>query len=93
MNLKCISNKINIQGFTNRFQGIIQEKNFGNIYNKNRYLKKHNFSHLISNDLLSDDENEGRNIQKVDKKIKNIIYDSADYLLGNYIVNTSDIIG
>ena len=87
------SNNINIQGFTNRFQGIIQEKNFGNIYNKNRYLKKHNFSHLISNDLLSDDENEGRNIQKVDKKIKNIIYDSADYLLGNYIVNKSDIIG
>ena len=87
------SNNINIQRFTNHFQGIIQEKNFGNIYNKNRYLKKHNFNHLISNDLLSDDENEGRNVQKVDKKIKNIIYDSADYLLGNYIVNKSEIIG
>ena len=87
------SNNINIQRFTNHFQGIIQEKNFGKIYNKNRYLKKHNFNHLISNDLLSDDENEGRNVQKVDKKIKNIIYDSADYLLGNYIVNKSEIIG
>ena len=81
------TNEINIQGFTKHFQRITQENNFGNIYNKNKYLKKHNFSNLISNDLLSDDEQEGRNVQKVDKKIKNIIYDSADYLLGNYIIN------
>ena len=81
---------INLHGFTHNFQRITKEKNFGNVYNINKYLKKNNFSHLMSNnDLINDDDiiNEGTNIQSVDERISNIAYDSADYLLRSHILD------
>ena len=62
----------NLHGFTNNFQRITKEKNFGIVYNKNKYLKKNNFSHLMSNyDMVNDDDNnyEGVNINKIDERI------------------------
>ena len=79
---------IDLHGFVYNFQRITKEKNFGNLHNINKYLKRNNFSHLMSSntDLLDDDiENERTNIKSVDERIKNITYDSADYLLGNHI--------
>ena len=86
----------NLHGFTNNFQRITKEKNFGIVYNKNKYLKKNNFSHLMSNyDMVNDDDNnyEGVNIHKIDERIGNITYDSADYLLGSgsYVLNKNHI--
>jgi len=79
---------INLHGFANTLQRITKEKNFENLYKINRYLKRNNFSHLMSNtDLLDDDnKNERINIKSVDERIKNIAYDSADYLLGSHIL-------
>ena len=77
----------NLHGFANKIQRMTEEKNFGNVYNKNKYLKKNKFKYLMSNyDLFPEEDNEGINIQKVDAKIDNIVYDSADYLLGNHII-------
>ena len=85
--------EINLHGFANKIQRLTEEKNFGNIYNNNKYLKKNNFNYLMSNnDLLPEEDNEGINIQKVDDKIGNIVYDSADYLLGNHIINKNQIL-
>ena len=87
----------NLLGFTKNLQKIIEEKNFGKVYKKNKYLKKNNFSYLMANyDLFNDDDDyndEGINIQKVDERIKNIPYDSADYLLENHILNKNQILG
>ena len=86
--------EINLHGFANKIQRLTEEKNFGNIYNNNKYLKKNNFNYLMSNnDLLPEEDNEGINIQKVDDKIGNIVYDSADFLLGNHIINKNQILG
>ena len=76
----------NLHGFANKIQRITK-KNFGNVDNKNKYLKKNNFKYLMSNYVLfPEEDNEEINLQKVDAKINNIIYDSADYLLGNHII-------
>ena len=86
----------NLLGFTKNLQKIIEEKNFGKVYKKNKYLKKNNFSYLMANyDLFNDDDdnNEGINIQKVDERIRNIPYDSADYLLENHILNKNQLLG
>ena len=61
-----------------------------NLYNINKYLKRNNFSYLMSNsDLIDDDDNknERTNIKNVDERIKNMAYDSADYLLGSHILD------
>ena len=90
------TNDINIHGLSNYLKRIIQENNFRNVYVKNKYLKKNKFKYLISNsnlDLLSDDEDERMNVQKMDRRIENIIYDSADQLLGNHMLNTGQILG
>ena len=90
------TNDINIYGLSNYLKRIIEENNFRNVYVKNKYLKKNKFKYLISNsniDLLSDDEDERINVQKMDRKIGNIIYDSADQLLGNHILNNGPILG
>ena len=87
------SKEINLHGFVSHFQRITEEKNFGKVYNSNKYLKKNNFSYLMSNnDISSEDESEGMNLQKVDKKIENINYDSAEYLFGNRIKNKTKIL-
>ena len=84
----------NLRGFTTNFQRITGNKNFGDIHLKNKYLKKHNFSHLISNyDLLTEEDNEPTNVRKVDEKIINILYDSADYLLGEKLLNNKVVKG
>ena len=90
------TNNINIHGLSNHLKRIIEENNFRNVYVKNKYLKKNKFKYLISNsnlDLLSDDEDERMNVQKMDRRIENIIYDSADQLLGNHMLNTGQILG
>ena len=84
------SNVINLHGFAHNFQRITKEKNFVNLYNINKYLKRNNFSYLMSNnDLIDDDDNknERTNIKNVDERIKNMAYDSADYLLGSHILD------
>ena len=84
------SNVINLHGFAHNFQRITKEKNFVNLYNVNKYLKRNNFSYLMSNnDLIDDDDNknERTNIKNVDERIKNMAYDSADYLLGSHILD------
>ena len=84
------SNVINLHGFVHNFQRITKEKNFVNLYNINKYLKRNNFSYLMSNsDLIDDDDNknERTNIKNVDERIKNMAYDSADYLLGSHILD------
>ena len=81
---------INLHGFVHNFQRITKEKNFVNLYNINKYLKRNNFSYLMSNnDLIDDDDNknERTNIKNVDERIKNMAYDSADYLLGSHILD------
>ena len=87
--------EINLHGFAGQFQRITEEKNFANVHNINKFLIRNNFSYVMSKDDLysDDDENEGINVQKVDKKIENIVYDSADYLLGNRIMKKNHILG
>lgn len=88
------SKEVNLHGFTNHLQRITEEKNFWSVYKKNKNLKKYKFSYLMKDyDTYSEDENEGINIKKVDKKIENIAYDSADYLFGNRMVTKSQILG
>ena len=88
--------EINLHGLAHNFQRITKEKNFGKVYNINNYLKKNNFSHLMSNtDLFNDDnnnKNEGINIHSVDERISNIAYDSAEYLLGSHILSKNQIL-
>ena len=89
-NIMNNSSDINLHGFANYFQNITEKKKFGQIQLKNKYLQKNNFGHLISNlDMISEDELGGKNLQKIDQKIEDIVYDSADYLLGSHILNTS----
>ena len=47
---------------------------------------------MSNNDISSEDESEGMNLQKVDKKIENINYDAAEYLFGNRIKNKTKIL-
>ena len=55
------------------------------------FILKH---HLISNyDLLTEEDNEPTNVRKVDEKIINILYDSADYLLGEKLLNNKVVKG
>ena len=88
--------EINLHGLAHNFQRITKEKNFGKVYNINNYLKKNNFSHLMSNtDLFNNDDdnkNEGINIHSVDERISNIAYDSAEYLLGSHILSKNQIL-
>ncbi len=44
---------------------------------------------MSNNDLIDDDnnKNERTNIKNVDERIKNMAYDSADYLLGSHILD------
>ena len=87
--------EINLHGLANNLQRITKGKNFGKVYNINKYLKKNNFNHLMSNmDLFNDDDNknDGMNIHSVDERIRNIAYDSADYLLGSHILNKNQIL-
>ena len=88
------SHDFNVYKFANYFRNITEKKSFGNVQIKNRYLIQNNFEHLISNlDLLSDEEQEGKSLHKLDKKIDGIIYDWADHLLGSNILNKSQMVG
>ena len=80
-------NKINLHGFVSQFQKITEDKKFGILQNKNKYLKKNNFSYLMSNQDMFLDNDEGINLNHIDEKIGDIMYDSADYLLGSNIAN------
>ena len=73
----------NLHGFTKNFQNVTKERNFSFVFEKNKFLKNNDFSNLLSHFDDNNDEIDTMNIKEIDKKIMNIHYDMADFLLKN----------
>ena len=73
----------NLHGFASNFQRVAEGKDFRKLYDKNKYLKKNNYRNLISNFYDFNDETDDMNIKDIDKKISNIYYDLADFILND----------
>ena len=71
----------NLHGFASNLQRVTDSQNFGNLYEKNKYLKKNKYSNLMSNFYELKDESDDMNIKNMDKKISNIYYDLFDFIL------------
>ena len=73
----------NIHGFASNFQRITERKDFNDLYEKNKFLKKNNYTNIISSYYETNEDNDVINIHDIDKKISNIYYDSADFILND----------
>ena len=73
----------NLHGFTKKFQNVTKERNFSFVFEKNKFLKNNDFSNLLSHFDDNNDEIDSMNIKEIDKKIMNIHYDMAEFLLKN----------
>ena len=82
----------NLHGFASNFQRVTEDKNFGKLYEKNKYLKKNNFSNLISNFYELNDESDDMNVKNIDNRISNIYYELADFILNEHQTNVKKVI-
>lgn len=73
----------NLHGFDKNFQKVTRERNFSFVYEKNKFLKNNDFSNLLSHFNDNNDDIGVMNIKEIDKKIMNIHYDMAEFLLKN----------
>ena len=73
----------NLHGFASNFQRVTEGRDFSNLHEKNKYLKKNNYSNLISSHIEINDENDVISVHDIDKRISNIYYDSADFILND----------
>ena len=71
----------NLHGFASNLQRVTTGKDFGILHLKNKLLKKNNYSNLKSSYYEINDEKDDNNIHDIDKKISNIYYDSANFIL------------
>lgn len=77
----------NLHGFAANFQRVTEGKDFGKLYEKNKYLKKNNYSNLISNFYEFNDESDDMNVKNIDNRISNIYYELADFILDEHQTN------
>ena len=77
----------NLHGFAANFQRVTEGKDFGKLYEKNKYLKKNNYSNLISNFYEFNDESDDMNVKNIDNRISNIYYELADFILNEHQTN------
>ena len=77
----------NLHGFASNFQRVAGRQDFGKLYEKNKYLKKNNYSNLISNFYEFNDQSDDMNIKNMDNRISNIYYELADFILNDHQLN------
>lgn len=73
----------NLHGLLSNFQRVTRRYNFHNLFEKNKYLKYYDFNEDFPNQTEDDDENKVMNIKDMDKKISNLQYDLAYFLLND----------
>ena len=72
----------NLHGFAKNFQKVTKERNFSFVFEKNKFLKNNDFNNIQSH-YHNNDDIDGVDIKELDKKILNIHYDMAEFLLNN----------
>ena len=77
----------NLHGFVSNFQRVAGGKNFGNLSEKNKYLKRNNYNNLISNFYDNNDEFDAMSVKDIDNKISNLYYNLADLILNNHLIH------
>ena len=77
----------NLHGFAANFQRVTEGKDFGKLYEKNKYLKKNNYSNLMSNFYEFNDESDDMSVKNIDNRISNIYYELADFILNEHQTN------
>jgi len=73
----------NLHGFAKNFQNVTKERNFSFVFEKNKFLKNNDFNNIQSHYHNNNDDIDGVDIKELDKKIMNIHYDMAEFLLNN----------
>ena len=73
----------NLHGFAKNFQKVTKERNFSFVFEKNKFLKNNEFNNIQSHYHNNNDDIDGVDIKELDKKIMNIHYDMAEFLLNN----------
>jgi len=73
----------NLHGFAKNFQKVTKERNFSFVFEKNKFLKNNEFNNIQSHYHNNNDDIDGVDIKELDKKILNIHYDMAEFLLNN----------
>ena len=73
----------NLHGFAKNFQKVTKERNFSFVFEKNKFLKNNEFNNFQSHYHNNNDDIDGVDIKELDKKILNIHYDMAEFLLNN----------